>query len=70
MLIQLALHLGPSLLIVFENLPCSPLLPVRCEALHMDGGLGSPAQGCTANYRKVELTDLDMQFSVHENYCV
>lgn len=68
-LIQVALRLGPYLLIVIANLPCSPLLPIRCKALHMDGGLGSPAQGCTANYRKVKLTDLDLRFSVKTIVC-
>ena len=43
MLMQLALHLGSSLLTVVK-FSCPPWLPVRCKALHSNGRLWSPAQ--------------------------
>lgn len=66
--------IGVAFRMIFANWYCkAPLLSpaaMRCKDLHMDAGSGSPAQGCTADYRKMNLEALDLQFSVRkEDYC-
>lgn len=59
---------------IFANWYCKAPLPspaaVRCKGFHMDEGSGSPAQGCTADYKEMNLAALDLQFSAWKILCV